>query len=152
MGTAIAWTGTKGRFIKRRGLGMNICLDTDICIGVLRGKEPDLHAKLKSFPIAAVALPSIVVAELWVGVEKSTHPTVAKKKLEIFLRDLPTLPFGDKEAQIYGVIRADLEKKGISIGANDLLIAATVLEAKGKLITRNHREYSRIKSLDIEVW
>ena len=47
-------------------------------------------------------------------------------------------------AQKYGILRADLEKNGQVIGANDMLIAATVLAEGGTLVTHNTREFSRI--------
>jgi len=131
---------------------MTVFLDTDICIAILRGKEPDLESRLKTLPMASVELSSVVVAELWVGVEKSISPAKAEKKLETFLRDLSTVPFDGAAARKYGEIRADLEKRGISIGGNDLLIAATTLEKGGTLITRNRREYERVQGLQIEVW
>jgi tRNA(fMet)-specific endonuclease VapC len=126
--------------------------DTDICIAILRGKEPELEARLKTLPMESVALSAVVVGELWVGVEKSLFPETAKKKLQTFLRDLPTVSFDEYAAKKYGEIRAILEKRGISIGGNDLLIAATVCEQGARLITRNRRDYERVPGLHIEVW
>ncbi|MEO7162843.1 MAG: type II toxin-antitoxin system VapC family toxin [Bdellovibrionia bacterium] len=127
-------------------------LDTDICIAILRGKEPLLEAKLMQLPLSSIKLSSVVVAELWVGVEKSQNPEKAEQKLQTFLNALSTEPFTEKSARIYGQIRGNLEKRGLSIGANDLLIAAIALEQEGTLITRNYREYERIKNLKVEVW
>ena len=127
-------------------------LDTDICIAILRGKEPSLEERLQRVPISKIALPSIVVAELWVGVQKSMNPQNAERKLEIFLQDIPTIPFEAATAKKYGEIRTELERKGITIGANDLLIAATALENGARLVTRNHREYARVEGLTVDVW
>lgn len=133
-------------------MGEMIFLDTDICIAILRGKEPDLESRLKKLPIESIKLSSVVVAELWVGVEKSSQPEKAEKKLKTFLRDFQTASFDLHAARKYGQIRAALEKRGNSIGANDLLIAATVVYHNGTLITRNHREYNRVNGLQVEVW
>ncbi len=127
-------------------------LDTDICITILRGKDPSVESKLRELSITAIEIPSIVVAELWVGVYKSNDPTNAERKLDLFLRDLPTAPFDESTARKYGEIRANLERNGKVIGGNDLLIAATVLVREGRLITRNKREYARVPGLPIEVW
>lgn len=126
-------------------------LDTDICIAILRGKEPDLESKLNHLPLASVEVPSIVVAELWVGVEKSSHRERSERKLRTFLRDIPTVPFEESAALKYGEIRAQLERGGTSIGANDLLIAAMTVVRFATLITRNRREYG-VPGLKIEVW
>lgn len=45
-----------------------------------------------------------------------------------------------------------LKKQGTPIGANDMLIAATVLANKGILVTHNTKEFSRINGLLIEDW
>lgn len=45
-----------------------------------------------------------------------------------------------------------LKKKGIIIGPNDLIIASTVLSTNGILITKNIKEFMRIKELKIENW
>ncbi len=131
---------------------MMIFLDTDICIAILRGKEPALEARLSELPLASFKLSSVVVAELWVGAEKSSSPEKAEMKLRTFLQGLPTVSFDEATAKKYGTIRADLERRGTVIGANDLLIAATAIVHDGKLITRNRREYQRIKELKLEVW
>ena len=54
--------------------------------------------------------------------------------------------------EVYGRIRADLEKKGKPIGANDLLIAAQAIALECTLVTANEREFSRIDGLVRENW
>lgn len=127
-------------------------LDTDVCIAILRGKEPALEAKLKELSISEVEIPSVVAAELWVGVYKAEQPKRAEAKLSLFLRELKTTSFDEDAAIKYGEIRADLERRGISIGGNDLLIAAIALTRGGRLVTRNHREYSRVPGLPVDLW
>jgi tRNA(fMet)-specific endonuclease VapC len=127
-------------------------LDTDVCIAILRGKDPSLESKLRELPITTVEIPSVVIAELWVGVCKSENPSRAESKLELFMRDLQITPFDESAARKYGQIRADLERRGVSIGENDLLIAATVINHGGRLITRNHREYAHVQGLRVETW
>ena len=67
--------------------------------------------------------------------------------MEHFLEPFETVPFCDQCALVYSEIRAELERKGRSIGANDLLIAATVIVHPGTLVTQNIREFSRIPQL-----
>ena len=52
----------------------------------------------------------------------------------------------------YAEIRKDLEQAGKTIGANDLLIAATALNERAILVTHNVDEFSRVKGLKIEDW
>jgi len=50
------------------------------------------------------------------------------------------------------VIRADLERKGRPIDANDLLIAAQVVTLGCTLVTDNERDFRRIRGLLLENW
>jgi tRNA(fMet)-specific endonuclease VapC len=52
----------------------------------------------------------------------------------------------------YGMIRSNLEKKGIPIGPLDLLIAAHAKSLNYTLVTNNEKEFSRIEGLKIENW
>lgn len=45
-----------------------------------------------------------------------------------------------------------MELKGITMGPNDYIIAATVLAKNGILVTNNIKEFERIKSLKVENW
>ncbi len=62
------------------------------------------------------------------------------------------MPFDGNAAEIYGKIRAQLERLGTPIGAYDLQIAAIALAHHLILVTHNTREFSRIEELEIEDW
>ncbi len=122
-------------------------LDSSACIHVLRGLAPfdALPAREET------ALSSLVVAELWTGVEKSSRLGQARS-LEIFLALLLIVDFGSEDARHYGQIRTDLERKGTLIGPLDLLIAAHARSLGATLITRNAREFKRVKGLKVQAW
>ena len=72
---------------------------------------------------ARIFVSSVVLFELWYGVAKSSRREFNTKRLEAFLAGpIDPLPFEDGDAEITGVIRADLEVAGKPIGAYDLLI------------------------------
>lgn len=52
----------------------------------------------------------------------------------------------------YGAIRADLERAGTPIGANDYWIAAQGRALGAVLVTDNTREFSRVNGITIENW
>lgn len=52
----------------------------------------------------------------------------------------------------YGEIFANLERKGMVIGGNDMLIASLVASENGILVTHNTKEFARIDGLIIEDW
>lgn len=59
-----------------------------------------------------------------------------------------TLDLAKTAASIF----ADLRKEGITIGHNDVLIAACALENDLTLITNNINHFGRVKGLEIDNW
>ena len=84
----------------------------------------------------------MVAAELRFGAEKSIKREYNSERLKRFLSLFEIVHFYNDASKCYGVIRAKLEQSGQIIGANDLVIAATVLSNNGILITRNTKDLS----------
>ncbi len=57
-----------------------------------------------------------------------------------------------EDADSYGKIRMELEKKGTPIGAMDLLIAAQAINKGLVLVTNNESEFRRVKGIKLENW
>jgi tRNA(fMet)-specific endonuclease VapC len=131
---------------------MHYFLDTNICIYYLKGLYPSLLDRMQAHSVAEIKIASLVKAELLYGAAKSKKKEDNTRKAEIFLFPFEVIPFGDKAAEIYAQIRADLAEKGTPIGPNDLIIAATVLANSGILITNNEHEFKRISGLAMENW
>jgi tRNA(fMet)-specific endonuclease VapC len=91
---------------------MKYLLDTNVCITFLGQRNPILNKRFSSVPAQDKIVCSIVRAELYHGVYKSQRPHVNLLRIDSFLAHLPTLPFDDQAARIYGVARADLESMG----------------------------------------
>jgi tRNA(fMet)-specific endonuclease VapC len=127
-------------------------LDTNICILFLKGSYPYMMEVMRTHRPADVKIPAVVQTELLYGVEKSARREENRQNVERFLSIFEIVPFGKECAGIYGEVRAELERQGSPIGPNDLLIAATVLSCNGILVTKNQREFSRIKGLQLENW
>jgi len=80
--------------------------------------------------------------------EKVRDEILTRSDSRLFLRALfIRCLFEDQDAEIAGVIRADLESIGKPIGAYDLLIAGQAIRNKLTLITANLSEFARIKEL-----
>ena len=94
----------------------------------------------------------MVAAELIFGAQKSLNTTQNMEKIGKFLKPLEIVPFGSDAAYFYGKIRAVLEKTGMIIGFNDMVIAATVLAQNGILVTNNTGEFLRVEGLILEDW
>lgn len=127
-------------------------LDTNTCIGYLKGKVVGVKRRLEAVPSADVFVCSIVKAELFYGAMKSSNPLRTLARQQEFLNQYVSLPFDDQSALIYGRIRAFLASAGTPIGPYDLQIAALALANNLTLVTHNTREFSRVAGLRLEDW
>ena len=73
-------------------------------------------------------------------------------QLQAILETFQILPLEQPVDSVYAALRVNLEKRGTTIGANDLLIAAHTIALGHILVTDNERELSRVASLTIENW
>ncbi len=99
-----------------------------------------------------IAIPAVVLYELKVGIAKSVSPAKRSEQLRALVDVVQVLPFGPVEAAVAAQIRVDLEQRGLPIGPYDLLIAGTALSHSASLVTRNTREFKRVKKLQVESW
>lgn len=126
-------------------------LDSDVCIYLMKRKSPLLLRRVeRAAPACAISV--VVYGELWFGVEASTHRAAAAAHLGALLEVLPVVPLPLEAASRYGEIRADLERRGRPIGANDTWIAAHALAANLTVVTNNEREFKRVSALRVENW
>lgn len=132
---------------------MKYMMDTNICIFILRNKIPEkLRQKLITVKLSEIAISTITLAELELGVQKSHHPEKAEAKLQLFLSPFSVLPFDAKDALVYAKVRADLEQHGTPIGPLDTFIGSHALSNNLTIITNNLNEFCRIKTLKVEDW
>jgi len=131
---------------------MKYMLDTNICIEIIRKQSPNLVSRLTRLRVGDVGVSTITVAELEHGVAKSRAPEQNQMALEQFLLPLAIADFGYDAAVAYGQLRARLERKGLTIGAMDLLIAAHAQSLGVTLVTNNVKEFTRVSQLEIEDW
>ncbi|WP_414693467.1 type II toxin-antitoxin system VapC family toxin [Ohtaekwangia sp.] len=85
---------------------------------------------------------------MWCSQEHTT------REKSVSLNTLPRsafhLNFDNATAVEYGIIRSELERKGVPIGPLDLLIAAHTKSLNYTLVSNNEREFNRIEGLKIE--
>ena len=130
---------------------LRFLLDTNIVIYVIKNK-PLSVLELFNAHAGRMAISSITLAELLHGAEKSNAPTRSLAVVEDFASRLEVLPYGAKAAQHYGSIRSKLEKRGLTIGVNDLHIAAHARSEGLTLVTNNLREFERVEALQLVNW
>ena len=130
---------------------MSYLLDTNIVSDLVRNPQGKVAQQIRKVGEAQVCTSIIVAAELRYGAEKKGSPRLTKQ-LATVLDALTIFPFEPPADKIYGSIRARLERAGVPIGANDLLIAAQALALGHTIVTDNVQEFSRIKELRRENW
>jgi tRNA(fMet)-specific endonuclease VapC len=134
---------------------VNFLLDTNAVVALLRNKPATVRDRFRTAQASGdyLAVSSVVLYELWYGVQKSSHVTENTERLRIFLSgDLDFLPFDDEDAQSAGRVRAGLESTGTPIGPYDLLIAGQALQRGLTVVTANTSEFSRVSGLGWVDW
>jgi predicted nucleic acid-binding protein len=128
--------------------------DTDILSHVLKKRRPAaLMARLKATPRAAQFTSAMNVAEIYFGVlrKEGRKDLLRCYEDDVFPR-LTILPFDRASARIFGQIKADLERRGLTRFEPDLQIASIALAHNLTLVTGNVRHYSGIPGLRVENW
>ncbi len=131
---------------------MNYFLDTDVCIFALKERSLSLKKRIMGHLPEQVKIPAMVKAELMFGAHRSSDAAKAHFAVEGLLAPFEIVPFDADGAACYSKIRHELERKGKSIGPNDLIIASIVLSRQGTLVTHNLKEYERVSGLKIQDW
>jgi tRNA(fMet)-specific endonuclease VapC len=130
-------------------------LDTDVLLNLLRRTpSTDLIARLASVPVPSQFTSTFSVAELVHAafhVPERAASLITRLETSLF-QDLAILPFDTDAARRYGVVRATLERDGVSVGETDLRIASIALSRGLTLITGSVGHFNRIPGLAVENW
>jgi tRNA(fMet)-specific endonuclease VapC len=125
-------------------------VDTNVCIDVMRGKNPAVRRNLADAIDAGaeVMLSVLVVYELEVGIVRSADPGRARERLDAFLAGPFSIArFDAADANAAAAVRSALEAAGRPIGPLDVLIAGQAVARGVGLVTSNVREFSRVPML-----
>lgn len=131
---------------------MKYMMDTNICIYAIKNKPESVIRKILSQNPEYLCISVVTYAELMHGVEKSQAVEKNRIAMSLFLSAITVLDFDGEAAEVYGQIRAELERKGTPIGPMDLLIAGHARSQGLILVTNNTREFARVTGLRIEDW
>ena len=122
-----------------------LCLDTNILIDYLKGREPGAAAVEKAVKEYDCHITSITVYELLFGVAR------AKKEIgeQALLGVMSTLPLDRFVARKAAEMHADLISHNQDIGIKDVFIAAACLIAEIPILTANERHFERVPGLKV---
>jgi len=126
-------------------------LDTNIVIYVIKRRPVEVLGIFNRH-VGQMCISSITLAELLHGAEKSARIEHNLAVVEDFVSRLSVMKYDTKAASQYGDIRANLERKGTSIGVNDLHIAGHARSQALTLVTNNIAEFERVEGLRLANW
>ncbi|MGE0542147.1 MAG: type II toxin-antitoxin system VapC family toxin [Dehalococcoidia bacterium] len=126
-------------------------LDTNVLSDVIRDPQGSVAQRLAEHAEADLFTSIIVACELRYGAAKRGSPALTQR-IDQLLTSLEVAALEPGIDEAYGRIRADLERQGRPVGANDLLIAAHAVATEAILVTHNVDEFRRISGLKVEDW
>lgn len=125
-------------------------LDSDTCIGILRGRREVLERR--GAEVDEVVTTWVTASELFYGAAKSARPEANAAVVVRFLNTLPVLAPDLASATLFGAVKARLATEGQIVADADLFIAAIALSRGATLVTGNRRHYERIPGMVLEDW
>lgn len=124
-----------------------IVADSDVLIDWLKskgkGSVPAVDDALEREELATTA---ITAYQLWGGARSDRARGEVRDLLELMVA---ILPFDDRAAELAGAAYRELASAGLAIGRPDLYIAGICLAADAPLLTRNRREFERVRGLTL---
>ena len=133
---------------------MGSVIDSSVLIAAERGLL-DFDVIIAESSESNVALSSITASELLHGVHRASRERYRPRReafVEQLLRQWPVLPFDSLAARVHARIWSNLASKGVTVGAHDLMIAATALANGYSLATRDKRSFPKIPGLQVLQW
>ncbi|HEX2770666.1 MAG TPA: type II toxin-antitoxin system VapC family toxin [Geobacteraceae bacterium] len=127
-------------------------LDTNICSYILKKRPPSVKAHFDAVGNEALAISTVVLAELYYGAARHPKAVVIRREIDDFAARLSVIPWDESAANHYGAIRAALEKNGTIIGAMDMMIAAHARSLDAILVSNNTRHFEKVPDLLIANW
>ena len=125
-------------------------LDTDTCIGLLRGKAEVINRRAAEAD--EVATTWVTASELFFGAARSARSDVNAALVVRFLATLPVLGLDLSSTRVFGEVRARLMVQGQIVADADLLIGSIALSRGAAIVTGNRRHYERVPGLVVEDW
>ncbi len=127
-------------------------LDTDTCALLLRKSAPTLLQRIQTIPLQQQCISVVTLAELHFGVQVSSKRKANQEAVTALVHHVKVLDWPAAAAEHYAAIRADLKKRGLQLGSNDLMIAAHARSLGATVVTNNVKDFGRVKGLKVENW
>ena len=117
-------------------------LDTDTVIYYMK-ERPAVVGRLEATPTADHFLSLITLGELFFGIFRSAQVQRNLRGYRRFFTRVKLLPFTPAVAERFGVVKADLARRGEMVADYDLWIAVHALVHGATVVTNNERDFGR---------
>jgi len=126
---------------------MTYLVDTDWVVDYLKGRLRAIALVDQLLP-DGVGISAVTYGEIWEGLAPLGEARRAEEEaLWRFTRAFRVYPVDRPVARRFGLIRRFLREAGLLITDTDILIAATAVEHRLVLVTRNLRHFQRVPDL-----
>ncbi len=128
-------------------------VDTSLFVAAERG-QLELHSFAERYADTGLFLAAITVSELLHGVHRlraSKRRLRAESFVETILTRVPVLAFDVVCARAHARLGADLARRGITIGAHDLMITATAVVHGLTILTSDRRSFEKVAEVRCEL-
>lgn len=126
-------------------------LDTNTLSDLIRNPAGRVAQRIAEVGTDRICTSLIVVCELRFGALKKGSPKLSQR-MDMILDGIEILSLESPMEEAYADIRVVLERAGLPIGPNDLLIAAQALTLRLTVVTHNTNEFSRVPGLSVVNW
>lgn len=126
-------------------------LDTDTIIYSLKGNEA-VQKNLRKHISDPMKASIISLMELYFGAYKSERTAANLARVKRIETSFDILPVGKETAEIFGMLKASLQKSGTPLDDFDLIIAGCAMAHNLTLVTNNTKHFRRIKGLLLVNW
>ena len=125
-------------------------LDANVISAAMRDPGGRLARRLTAIPPGDLCTSVVAAAELRFGAARKGSARL-EAAVDAVLSTLEVAPLETPADRIYGALRARLQARGESLGANDVWIAAHALTLDCVLVT-DDRAFERVEGLKVENW
>ena len=129
---------------------MTFLLDTNVCSAHMRRPAKLAHRFFQH--IDQLAIPPIVLGELYTGAYKHSDPTRLLALIDDLLPEVRVLVFDADCAEQFGRLRGQSLRLGTLFNTVDLMIASVAMVHDLTLVTHNTKDFQNIPGLRIVDW
>lgn len=129
---------------------MNFLLDTDTCSAHMRRPAQLAHRFVQH--VGRLAISSVTLAELYAGAYRHSQAQRLLALIADLLQGVQVLDFDPACAEMFGRLRGQLLRRGLSVPTTDLMIASAALVHDLTLVTHNTADYRHVPGLRLDDW